>query len=114
LKSEVDPSGSGYGRIAAQNRPLGRECLGSGAARAQEPSLLSPRGLALALGGSENAGIAPKRSVPALHREAERDTTGSNWPSASHTYVDWTLGASQPVAARQQSFLFTKCTRRRR
>ena len=49
----VDPSGSGYGRIAVQNRPLRRECLGSDATWAKEPSLLAAARLALALGGPE-------------------------------------------------------------
>src|SRR5215471_5741261 len=45
--------------------------------------------IALALGEAENAGIARIRRVPALHREAERDTTGSNSRQHPRTYVDW-------------------------
>jgi len=99
LKSEVDPSGSGYGRAGAQNRPLRRECLGSDAIRAQEPSLLAPRGSRWLWGGPENAGIVPKRPVPALHREAERDTTGSNSRQHPRTYVDWAMGAREASRA---------------
>src|ERR1043165_3734470 len=95
----MDPSGSGYGHIGAQNRPLRRECLGSDAPWAREPSLLGAARLALALGGPENAGIVQKWSVPTLHREAERDTTGSNSRQHPRTYVDWAVGAREASRA---------------
>jgi hypothetical protein len=87
LKSEVDPSGSGYGRTVAQNRPLRRECLGSDATWAKNRPSLRPRGSRWLWEGRKNAGIVQKRSVPALHREAERDTTGSN--SRQHPVHTW-------------------------
>jgi hypothetical protein len=62
LKSEMDPSGSGYGRTVAQNRPLRRECLGSDATWAKEPSLLAAARLALALGGPEERWNRPKKA----------------------------------------------------
>jgi hypothetical protein len=44
---------------------------------------------ALAVEGSENAGISEISKVPALHREAERDTTGSfNRQRLLHTWND--------------------------
>jgi hypothetical protein len=43
---------------------------------------------ALAVEGSENAGISEISKVPALHREAERDTTGSfNRQPFVHTWI---------------------------
>ncbi len=53
----------------------------------QEPSLLAAARLALALGGPEKRWNRPKKAVPALHREAERDTTGSN--SRQHPVHTW-------------------------
>lgn len=53
----------------------------------QEPSLLTAARLALALGGPEERWNRPKKAVPALHREAERDTTGSN--SRQHPVHTW-------------------------
>ena len=52
-----------------------------------EPSLLAAARLALALGGPEKRWNRPKKAVPALHREAERDTTGSN--SRQHPVHTW-------------------------
>jgi hypothetical protein len=66
---------------------LRRECLGSDATRAWNRPSLRPRGSRWLWEGRKNAGIVQKRSVPALHREAERDTTGSN--SRQHPVHTW-------------------------
>src|SRR5664279_2513764 len=46
-------------------------------------------------GNRRGAGIFSYSKIPALHRAAERDTTGSNLPSALRSYVDWPARASE-------------------
>jgi len=69
---------------------------------------------ALAVEGSGKTQVPPASKVPALHREAERDTTGSI--SRQHLVHTWIGGSVQAkgkgtlflsVTERQHSLLFT-------
>src|ERR1700687_3549913 len=73
--------------------------LGPDAARARNRSPCQPRA-ALAVEGSERRWNLQNSKVPALHREAERDTTGSfsRQPSV-HTWIGaWVQGKRRSAA----------------
>src|SRR5207247_9941687 len=73
------------------NRPWKRY-LGPDAARARNRHSCQPRA-ALAVEGSGKTQVPSIWKAPALHREAERDTTGSI--SRQHLVHTWTGGCAQ-------------------
>src|SRR3569832_1635403 len=92
------------------NRPLGIKGAGNWPRRCQNcpgyatgsrgpsacrglPRSTSPPRTALDQEGNGKRWNSQTLGVPALHREAECDTTGNYWPSAFRTYEEWAIGA---------------------
>jgi hypothetical protein len=73
---------------------LMRECQGSDAARAREPSLLLAARVALALERRENAEIVPKRRFRRCTGRLNATQPGVNGRQHPRTYVDCACGAS--------------------